>query len=117
MPLSIESDHNEARLVLRLKGNVDGETAGILERECSSWITRGIKTMVLDFDGVKWISSAGLYSVMQAGKQLRAGAGELLLSGMHGSVKDVFGLTGIDALFPVFATADDALNHLRQPGH
>src|ERR1700722_1180906 len=112
MPLSIGSNKIGAILILKLEGTVDGETAGELEHDCAAWISRGEKCIVLDFQHVPYCSSAGLYSVLTSGKKLDVVGGSLLLCGLRGTLKDMFGFVGFDGLFQTFENLDDALAHL-----
>jgi len=114
MAIMVEGSRTEYATILRVKGRVDGGTAPELERVCHQWIAPGDKNMILDFSGLEYISSAGLSSVLGAGKALDAQGGRLLLCGLAGRLKQVFHFSGFDALFPIFESSEAALTDCRQ---
>ena len=109
MALTVEGTRTKVAVILAITGRVDGETAPELERVCHQWIAPGDRNMVLDFTGLQYISSAGLSSVLSAGKQIDRQGGRLILCGMPGKVKQIFTFSGFDSLFPVFETREAAL--------
>ena len=65
--------------------------------------------MILDFSGLQYISSAGLSSVLSAGKEIDRHGGRLVICGLAGRLKQVFLFSGLDSLFPLFETREAAL--------
>jgi anti-sigma B factor antagonist len=112
--LTLHAYKDDRIVVIKCTGRIDGTSAPDLDRECSAWIVRGEKTIVLDLSAVQYISSAGLGSVLSAGKQLDRSHGRLALSGLKGSVEDVFRMAGLDAIFRVFENLESALEGIRK---
>jgi anti-anti-sigma factor len=94
---------------IRIVGSVDAVSSPKLEAACDEEIAKGQTILILDFTQVRYISSAGLRSVIVVGKKLNALGGRLIISGLHGMVKEVFHLSGFDSLFKIFDTAEAAL--------
>jgi anti-anti-sigma factor len=109
MAITVEGARTSVAVVLSVTGRVDGETAPELERVCHQWIAPGDQNMILDFSGLQYISSAGLSSVLSAGKQIDRHGGRLLICGLPGRIKQVFAFSGFDSLFPLFDTREAAL--------
>lgn len=107
MPLTINVTKNENATIIRMAGQVDEITAAQLRNECTSWILQGEKTLVLDFDSVRLVSSLGVHAILMAGKQLQNAGGSLILCGFHGQVKRTFEYSGLAALFLTFETLED----------
>jgi len=58
-------------------------------------------TIVLDFSGVKSITSKMISDLLVMHKAVRAHQGELILTGMSAHVVDVFKTTGLDKCFEI----------------
>ena len=67
------------------------------------------ETCTVDFDGLIYISSAGLRVILKATKAIKREDGRLLLCSMQDYVKEVFEIAGFDSFLPIVATMDDAL--------
>lgn len=88
---------------------MDAVTAPNFEKECTSWIGKEEKKVVVDLSGLEYISSAGLRSILIMGKQLKAKGGALVFTGMCGMVKEVFDISGFATLFPAHPSLEKAL--------
>ncbi len=64
---------------------------------------------VFCMEGVDYISSAGLRSVLGVAKIMRKTKGELFFVGLVPAVKEVFDLSGFSSYFKEFATLEEAL--------
>ncbi len=65
--------------------------------------------MVVDFKDIDYISSAGLRVILKAFKALQREDGRIMLCSMQDYIRDLFEITGIDAVVPIVANIDDAL--------
>jgi anti-anti-sigma factor len=66
---------------------------------------------VVDLGELEYISSAGIRSILLVAKKLKTLEGELGFACISGMVEKVFNIAGIYALFPMYATLEDALAH------
>jgi anti-sigma B factor antagonist len=69
----------------------------------------GTQRMILDFQELDYISSAGLRVILKATKNLKGAEGKLVLCAMQDYVKEVFEISGFDSFLPIEATLDDAV--------
>jgi anti-anti-sigma factor len=65
--------------------------------------------LVVDLSALEYISSVGLRSFMLAERQLRERQARLLVTGLHGVVREIFAISRFDRVLTVAATVDDAL--------
>lgn len=65
--------------------------------------------VVIDMEGVSFVDSTGLGSVIAALKQIRNSQGELRLAAPNQQVRVVLELTTLDRVFPYYATVEEAL--------
>ncbi len=107
----IEQTLNGAK-IYRLKGRLDSNTSQMLEDKLFLAISDGINKIVVDFENLSYISSAGLRVIFKANKALNRKDGRIILCSMQKYVRDTFKITGIDSFVPIFATLDDAIKSL-----
>jgi anti-anti-sigma factor len=97
----------QGSLALAVCGRLDMTSAGALEEELEALIGRGARRVALDFSTLEYLSSAGLRSILVAAKRLREAGGSLVVMGLTGPVKEVFEMSGLGGVLPVFADARD----------
>ncbi|RJR25287.1 MAG: anti-sigma factor antagonist [Desulfobacteraceae bacterium] len=95
--------------ILSVSGRLDAITSSELEKELSAMIAGGEKSLILDFEALDYISSAGLRCILAAAKKLREKQGTLRLACLKGVVKEVFDISGFDSVIPCFNTAGGAV--------
>ena len=113
--MEIEISRNENIAIVRVAGRVDAATAPEFERQCERALAGGEQYLVLDLAGVRYISSAGLRGVLAAGKTLIERGGALHLAALTGVVREIFELSGFNALFSQHASVEAAVASLRLP--
>jgi len=107
--MTITATHAGDAVVLCVAGRLDAITSPEFEKTCLKSINSESRRMVLDFEGVEYISSAGLRAILLAGKKIHAGGGVLGFSGLRDTVKSTMEMAGFCALFPVYESTDAAL--------
>lgn len=95
-----------------LTGRLDAVTAPAFDSWFSTRLQAGEHRLVLDLSGLEYISSAGLRSLLAAAKQIKAAQGAVALSGLTGTVEEVFRMSGFLTIFKVMATPEEALGAL-----
>ena len=65
--------------------------------------------MIIDFESLDYISSAGLRVILKAAKQLKHSDGMIMLCSMEDYVKEVFEIAGFDSIIPIVPNMEDAL--------
>jgi anti-anti-sigma factor len=107
--VTIESSQVGDKVILRLAGRMDAESSPEFEKQCQSWISRGITSLVVDLGDLAYVSSMGLRSFMTVGKTLQDKGGKLRICCQTGLVKQVFEITRLDSLFPPHESVEAAL--------
>ncbi|MFC1857678.1 STAS domain-containing protein [Thermodesulfobacteriota bacterium] len=107
----IEEKENEIS-IFKLQGRLDSNTAPGFEKQVFDAIEDGSKQIVLDFENLDYISSAGLRVILKTSKNLKVSDGRIVICSMQDYVREVFEIAGFDALLPIVATRDDALKML-----
>jgi len=107
--MTITSTHASGVLVLSVTGRLDAITSPEFEKTCQECIKTDSRKVVVDFENVEYISSAGLRAILLIGKTVQAGGGVLGFCGLRGTVKDVLEMAGFSALFPVYDSVEASL--------
>lgn len=99
-------------VVVSVKGRMDALTAPEFEKCLSDLISKGEQTFLVNFTGLDYISSAGLRSILVIAKQMKARQGNMVFTGLQGSVEEVFMISGFYSIFKIFKTEDAALGQV-----
>src|SRR5438034_11107768 len=90
-------------------GRLDVAGAPALQEVVSEVVKTGPPRIVIDMEGVSFVDSTGLGSVISALKQVRGSQGELRLAAPNQQARVVLELTTLDRVFPYYATVEEAL--------
>ena len=89
---------------------VDSATIEQLGEELSALVTTEKRNMLLlNFDGVEFMSSAALNKLISLNSKIKAAAGRLKLCCLRAEIKEVFTITRLDRVFDLRKTEADAL--------
>ena len=90
-------------------GRLDVAGAPALKEAISQLVQNGPPKVIIDMEGVSFVDSTGLGSVISALKQIRGSQGELRLAAPNQQARVVLELTTLDRVFPYYATVEEAL--------
>ena len=107
--MDITETKHDLYSVFKLNGRLDSNTAMGFEQKLFESIENGAQRLILDFQDLDYISSAGLRVILKATKNLKSSEGKLVLCAMQDYVKEVFEISGFDSFLPIEATLDDAV--------
>ena len=107
--LTIERRQVSDQVVLLVSGRMDAENTPQFEETCGACIAEGVTSLVVDLGGLAYVSSMGLRSFISIGKTLQAKGGALRICRLNGLVKQVFQITGLIQIFPVYESVESAL--------
>lgn len=105
--MEIIQKKSEDKLIIELNGRLDANTAGNLEQTLVPLIQAGEQYIVLNMDGLEYISSAGLRVLLMSLKLIRKNDGRLVLAGMKSFIKEVFDIAGFTPIFEVIDSIKD----------
>lgn len=90
--MNIQKTVNGTALAVKVEGRLDTQTSPKLEEELRSSVS-GITSLVLDFEKLEYISSAGL-RVLLAMQKIMNKQGEMVLKHVNEDVMEVLEITG-----------------------
>ncbi len=96
--------------VLAFEGSLDTQTSPDAQTQLTQLMEGGDKKILVNFEKLHYISSAGLRILLAAAKQLKAADGELRICDLNEVVKEVFDISGFSTIFKIFENETDALD-------
>ncbi|MGQ9630424.1 MAG: STAS domain-containing protein [bacterium] len=96
--------------ILEMSGRFDATASFDLSRNVSSLLEEGRRDIVLNMNGVDYINSAALGSLINLRKKVAARGGHLKLAKLQSWVERVFKETRLDRFFEVYDTEAEAIN-------
>lgn len=93
---------------LMLSGRVDSLTAAQLEQELLGLCDREEAQVLVDFQALDYISSAGLRIILMAAKRILRNRGRLLLCALQPKVREVFEMSGFLKILEVAESREAA---------
>ena len=97
--MTINKKQNGSTLTVALEGRLDTTTAPQLESEIRQSLD-GVKTLVMDFEKLDYISSAGLRVLLSTHKIMNK-VGEMKITHVNETVSEVFEVTGFSDILNI----------------
>ena len=107
--MDISSETKDNITVVRLKGNLDTNTSTDAQDYLNNAIDGGASKVVVCFDKVDFVSSAGLRVLLATAKKL-GGGGVLRVCGLNETVTEIFEISGFSTILNVFPSETEALS-------
>jgi len=102
----------DSSYVIALSGEVDLYTAPEFKQQLLDVISKGAKDVIVDFSNTTFIDSTTLGVLVGGVKRLRTNDGQLSLVCSDRNITKIFEITGLDRVFTIYPTRDEALKKL-----
>jgi len=102
--------------VISLAGEVDLYTAPEFKQQLLEVIAQGGKDVVVDLSDTTFIDSTTLGVLVGGVKRLRSNDGQLSLVCSDRNITKIFEITGLDRVFTIYGTRDEAVSKLGTTG-
>lgn len=100
--------------IIDLRGYLDAHTAPDLENEFNKLIGSDKYNVVVNFDELAYISSAGLGVFMAYVETMREHNGDIKFSNMKDDVYNIFDLLGFPVLYEFFKDENEAIDKFNE---
>ena len=107
--LSVSSSEQGSVTVVHVEGEIDVYTAPLLREVLDKQVAAGRTDLVVDLEKVTFMDSTGLGVLVGRLKLVRGQNGSLRIVSAHERILKVFKITGLDKVFHIYPTVDDAL--------
>ena len=100
--------------VINLKGFLDAHTAPTLENNFTKLIEDNKYKIVVNFEDLAYISSAGLGVFMAYIESVRENKGDIKLTNMSDKVYNIFDLLGFPLLYEIYTKEEEAVQKFNE---
>ena len=97
--LKITKQADGSTLTVKVEGRVDSNTAVELDRALNGALD-GISKLILDFERLEYISTAGLRALLIAQKTMNQ-QGTIVIRNVSAAVKEIFEVTGFTDMLTI----------------
>lgn len=108
--MDIKTIRNGTTLVAKISGRIDGSNAEEFQEAFHRVLLPEDRGVVLDFEDVFYVSSAGLRVLLLIGKDMRATKVKYGACSLANAVKDVFAISGFDRIINIHEDLPAALD-------
>ncbi len=108
--MAIYAEREVEALVIKADGRIDGLNARQFQEDLTAEISEKDNTVILNFESLSYISSAGIRVILTTAKMLQRRRGRLALCSLTDSVREIFEISGFDQIIPVHATKEEAIS-------
>ena len=109
MELRTEVSEIAGWTVVNVWGELDVATSPSLREKLIDLVSAGSNRLVLDLEGVDFLDSTGLGTIISALKRARTHGGDLRLVCTQARIARLFEITGLDKAVPLLPSVDAAV--------
>lgn len=107
--LLLDTDNRQEISVMRVRGRVDSETAPELDDALTKLLQDNRNKIVLDLQGVDYMSSAGLRAMVKAYQTAKKSGGDLRLASVSQPVEVILRTVGMMQMLQMYPTDQEAM--------
>ena len=110
--VNVSTERIDDVLSADVEGRIDGSNVVQFEEAVRVAIEDSDRAVIMNFENLVYISSAGLRAILLTAKSLQNRDAKLLLCSLSDRIREVFEISGFDKILPIHATKADALASL-----
>ena len=110
--LNLRTDREDDVLSAKVGGRIDGSNAARFEELIRTAIEESDRAVIMDFEQLMYISSAGLRAVLVTAKNLWKQGTTFALCSLSEQTRDVFKSSGFDRMVRIHGSRREALDSL-----
>ncbi len=110
--MNVKTERMDDVLSADVEGRIDGSNVVQFEEAVRTVIENSDRAVIMNFEKLVYISSAGLRAILLTAKSLQKQDAKLVLCSLSDRIREVFEISGFDKILPIHATKDDALASL-----
>ncbi|MFZ5431568.1 MAG: STAS domain-containing protein [Bacteroidota bacterium] len=107
--MNLKTEKAGSFTILKIKGRIDTIHSPLLESEVNQIFDDGEKNLIINCQGMSYISSSGLRVFLVAQKKAKSISGKLNLCEMQPAIQEIFRISGFSNLFRIFDTQEEAV--------
>ncbi|MCB1181605.1 MAG: STAS domain-containing protein [Chlamydiia bacterium] len=99
-------------VVFRVKGRLDAASSPQLEKQINSIIDTGHFKVLLNFENVDYLSSAGMRLMLSVSKRLSKLEGKMVACNLNDEVMEVIRMAGFNQVLELYQNENESYQHL-----
>ena len=107
--MEIPAQRESGAVIAKASGRIDSSNSREFHSSLEATIAEDDAAVVLDFENVSYISSAGMRVILLATKSLQSSGTKFVLCSMNDSIREVFKISGFDKIIPIHDSQSDAI--------
>ena len=108
--MGINAERANGTVIAKADGRIDSSNSREFHSDLQTVVAESDTTLVLDFEDVSYISSAGMRVILLATKNLQKSGMRFVLCSMTDSVREVFTISGFDKIISIHNSQAEALS-------
>lgn len=104
----------ETAALVQIDGAIDAKTVVLFQEQLDQLQQNGYTRFILDMEGIKYVNSTGLGTLVNVADALETRGGGIALIKIHPKVKVVFDMLGLNAFFKIFSNEDEAIQYFHK---
>lgn len=110
--LNITIDEINFIKVVRIAGRIDATSTPVLDKKINALLDEKQQLILIDFEKVDYLSSAGMRLLLSATKKLKTRGGQLVFCNMSEEVMEIIKMAGFERILTICSTEREALKIL-----
>ena len=108
--MGIDAQRANGTLIAKADGRIDSSNSREFHSELEATVAGSDAALVLDFEDVTYISSAGMRVILLTAKSLQKSGTKFALCSMNDSIREVFRISGFDKVIEIHESQAEALS-------
>ena len=110
--MDVTTERQDGVLSARVGGRIDGSNVVEFEEAIRTAIEDSDRAVIMDFEKLSYISSAGLRAILLTAKSLWNRDAKFLLCSLSDQIREVFEISGFDKIITLHPSRAEALASL-----
>ena len=110
MSVQVKWERKDGILIAMLIGHIDSSNADRFQRIVESGIDAEDRALILDFERVFFISSAGLRISLVLSRKFNESGKKFGVCTLADPIRNVLAISGFDQVIPIYESRDAAIN-------
>lgn len=107
--MEVTAERENGTVIARANGRIDSSNSREFHSNLEEVIAEDDPALVLNFEEVSYISSAGMRVILLTAKGLQKSGTKFALCSMNDSIREVFKISGFDKIIPIHGSQSEAL--------
>ncbi|MCM8761633.1 MAG: STAS domain-containing protein [Candidatus Omnitrophica bacterium] len=101
-------DKGKGAFIIAAEGEIDSDTYKNLEAQLTAAIKQGARLLILNMEGVDYITSMGICVILKAKESIEKLGGTFIMTSLQPQIKKVFDIVNVLPTMKVFASVEEA---------